>query len=306
MMSASRSVVAAVLALVALCLSARADEAEKTSAGEKYTLRYKFSPAETIRWEVVHRAKIRTTVSGTTQTAETVSSSVKVWRVTGVDDAGAATFENMVDSVDMSQKLTGRAEVRYNSQSDKEPPPGFENVAASLGVALSVITMDDRGKIVQRQQKQNKAATSENEGQITIPLPEQPIAAGETWSFPYDVDVPLPNGTIKKVKAQQKYTLTEVKEGIAFIEVTTQILTPIHDPAVEAQLIQRESHGTVKFDVEAGRVVGQQMDLDRRVVGFRGEASSLHYVMRFTEDLITGQEAKTASRPETGTDTEKK
>ena len=40
---------------------------------EKYTLRYKFHPGETIRWEVEHRSNVRTTVSGTTQTAETLS-----------------------------------------------------------------------------------------------------------------------------------------------------------------------------------------------------------------------------------------
>jgi hypothetical protein len=210
----------------------------------------------------------------------------------------------MVDSVDMSQKLTGRAELRYNSQSDTEPPPGFENVAASLGVPLSIITMDNRGNVVKRERKQNKASTGDDDGQMTIPLPEGAIAIGESWSLPYDVDVPLPNGTVKKVKTQQKFTLAGVTSGIAAIEVATQILTPIHDPGIEAQLIQRESHGTVRFDIEAGRVIGQQMDLDRRVVGFRGEASSLHYVTRFTEDLITGEKAETASRPET--ETEKK
>ena len=126
MIGAPRSLVAALLALGGLCLSATADEAKDSPAGEKFTLRYQFHPGETLRWEVVHRAKIRTTVSGTTQTAETVSSSVKVWRVSEVDETGKATFEHLVDSVDMSQKLTGRAEVRYNSLADKEPPAGFE------------------------------------------------------------------------------------------------------------------------------------------------------------------------------------
>ncbi|NLX97540.1 MAG: hypothetical protein GXY83_15335 [Rhodopirellula sp.] len=301
MIGAPRSLVAALLALGGLCLSATADEAKDSPAGEKFTLRYQFHPGETLRWEVVHRAKIRTTVSGTTQTAETVSSSVKVWRVSEVDETGKATFEHLVDSVDMSQKLTGRAEVRYNSLADKEPPAGFEQVAASLGVPLSVITMDNRGTIIERRRQQATAATSESDGQMTIPLPEEPVAVGDTWSLPYDIDVPLPNGTIKKVKTQQKYSLAKVTDGIAEIEVATQILTPIHDPAIEAQLIQRESHGTVKFDTKAGRVLSQQMDLDRRVVGFRGEASSLHYVTRFTEELVRDEVPKTAVLPKTET-----
>ena len=54
------------------------------SGAENYTLRYRFQPGETLRWEVVHRARIKTTVSGTTETAEMVSTSVKAWRVEDV------------------------------------------------------------------------------------------------------------------------------------------------------------------------------------------------------------------------------
>jgi hypothetical protein len=299
MMSAPRSLMA-VLFLLAVAAAPLCAEEAKPAGAEKYLLRYKFKPEETIRWQVVHRAKIVTTVSGTTQTAETVSSSVKVWRVTAVDDQGRATFENSVENVDMSQKLTGRAEVRYNSQKDKSPPLGFENIAASVGVPLSVVTLDNRGTTVRREQKDVKAA-AQSDGLITIPLPQEPVAVGETWALPFDAEVPLPNGTVKKVKTQQKYVLKQVTDGVAEIEVATQILTPIHDPAIEAMLVQRESHGTLRFDIDAGRVIGQQMDLDRRVVGFRGEASSLHYLTQFTEELLAGdtaeKKAETASRP---------
>lgn len=301
MMRAPRSLTAVLVLLAMVAAAPVSAEEAKTAGAEKFLLRYKFKPEEAIRWQVVHRAKIVTTVSGTTQTAETVSSSVKVWRVTAVDDQGTATFENSVENIDMSQKLTGRAEVRYNSQKDKTPPLGFENIAASVGVPLSAITLDNRGTIVRREQKDVKAA-AQPDGLITIPLPQEPLAVGESWSLPFDADIPLPNGTIKKVKTQQKYVLKEVTGGVAAIEVATQILTPIHDPAVEAMLIQRQLRGTLRFDIEAGRVVGQQMDLDRRVVGFRGEASSLHYLTQFTEELLSGglaeEKAETASRPQ--------
>jgi hypothetical protein len=38
--------------------------------------------------------------------------------------------------------------------------------------------------------------------------------------------------------------------------------------------------------VAAGRLVSQQLDLDRRVIGFSGAASSLHCVMRLTEEIL--------------------
>lgn len=276
--------------------AAVAEEAKPADANAaKYTLRYKFEPGQTLRWEVTHQAKIKTTVSGTTQTAETTSVSVKLWRVKEVKPDGTATFEHVVESVDMSQKLTGRQEVRYNSKTDKKAPLGFENVADSVGQVLSVVTLDSQGKILQRKRNQYKAAV-DSEGPMTLPLPETPVAVGGTWSLPTELDVPMGNGTVKKVKTEQKFTLKGVSNGVATIEVVTHILTPVHDPMVEAMLIQREASGTVRFDIDAGRVLGQQMDLDKNVVGFRGEASSLHYLTRFTEEFLP-EGTKTASRP---------
>ena len=50
----------------------------ETPDTEKYLLRYRFQPGETLRWQVSHLVDIRTSVSGTSQTAETLSESVKV------------------------------------------------------------------------------------------------------------------------------------------------------------------------------------------------------------------------------------
>ena len=62
---------------------------------------------------------MRTTVSGTTQTAETRSESVKLWEVKEVDEtAGQATFVHSVESVDMRQSVSGRQDVHYNSETD--------------------------------------------------------------------------------------------------------------------------------------------------------------------------------------------
>jgi len=253
---------------------------------EKYSLRYRFHPGETLRWNVEHRSLVRTAVSGTAQTAETISTSVKAWRVKEVKPDGAVRFEHMVEWVDMRQKLAGSSEVRYDSRTDAKPPMGFEDVAASVGVPLSIITMDARGKILQRERKETKGVAT-NEGAMTIPLPDEPVAVGHVWTFPCDIDVPLESGGIKKIKAVQYFKLESVKTGVASIRVSTQIISPVTEPAIEAQLVQRESTGLVRFDIDAGRIIGQQMDVDKHVVGFHGETSSLHYVTRFTEQWIS-------------------
>ncbi|MBN1394904.1 MAG: hypothetical protein JW959_07765 [Pirellulales bacterium] len=294
-----RLFIAAAAALPMLfVLNSFAKEAEKT-----YTLRYRYKPGETVRWLVEHRSKVRATVSGSTQSTETLSISMKAWRVSKVNPDGTATFEHRVEWVDMRQKLTGRSEVRYDSRRDEKPPPGFETAAKSVGVPLSVVTMDPCGKIVERRDaKPRPPAAPETENQtpkhescISIPLPEEPVPIGHTWTVPQNIDIPVPSGAVKRIKAVQRFTLEEVKTSVATIRVSTDVLTPIDDPAIESQLVQRESAGRVWFDIDAGRVLRQLMETDKHVVGFRGDASSIHYVNRFSERLAAGP-ARTAGK----------
>jgi len=252
---------------------------------EKYTLRYQFHPGETLHWNVEHRTLVRTAVSGSEQTVETISDSEKVWRVKEVKPDGTATFELLVQWVDMRQKPAGGNEIRYDSRTDAKPPMGFDDVAASVGVPLSIITMDARGKIITRQRKETRGVAA-NEGPITIPLPDEPIAVGHVWTFPSDIEVPLESGGVKKIKALQQFKLESVQTGVASIRVSTQIISPVTEPAIEAQIVHRESAGVVRFDIDSGRIIGQQMDIDKHVIGFRGQASSLHYVTRFSEQWI--------------------
>jgi hypothetical protein len=262
---------------------------------EKYALRYRFHPGETLRWNVEHRSMVRTAVSGAEQTVETVSDSEKVWRVMVVKPDGTVTFDQLVPWVDMRQIRPGTSDVRYDSRADAKPPVGFEDVAASVGVPLSIVTMDAQGKILQRQRKVTKGVAA-NDGPITIPLPDEPVAVGHVWTFPCDIDIPLESGGVKKIKAVQQFKLESVKTGVASIRVSTQIISPVTDPAIEAQVVQREGAGVVRFDIDAGRIIGQQMDVDKHVVGFRGQASSLHYVTRFSEQWIPETAKSIASK----------
>jgi len=268
---------------------------------EKYTLRYHFRPGETVRWEVEHRSKVRTTVSGTTEAVETLTTSLKAWRITEVRPDGTATFQHSFEWIDMRNNLSGPDQTRYNSRTDATPPPGFEDAAKRVGIVLSTVTIDAKGKVRHRHDAKPRPgggpqkSPDQGDGWMTIPLPEEPVAVGHTWSLPLDIEIPLPGGGVKKIKAVQQFTLDEVKTGVATILVSTDILTPITDPAIEAQLVQRETAGKVRFDIDAGRIIGQQMDIDKRVVGFRGDASSIHYLNRFSEQLVP-EEVRTAGK----------
>jgi len=286
------------LLLLGLCAPAIVTAAQAPAAapdsGAKFTLRYRFEPGETLRWKVTHRNRTRTTVSGTTRSAETTSVSVKVWQVKEIRPDGTATFVHSVEDVDMWQKMTDQAEVRYDSQQQGKAPRGFEHVAQSVGVPLATVTMNPEGRVLKRERHEAKAA-AKSKGPVAIPLPEGPVAVGERWSKTEEIRVRPNMGSFRTIKARQTFELEEVETGVATIRVSTQILTPIDDPAVEWQVVQHEKRGTVRFDVEAGRILSQHLEVDRRVVGFRGETSSLHYATQFDEELLP-EVAATASQ----------
>jgi hypothetical protein len=275
-------------------LVADSDAAPDKSA--KYDLKYKFTTGEVVRTEVIHRATVQSTIDGSTQRAETQSKSIKAWQIKSVGEDGAITFVHRVESIEMWQRMQGREEIRYNSLTDKEPPAGYEDVAKAVGVPLTIATMDCRGKILKRQEKRAQPVSVST--QMTMPLPEGPIAIGESWSSPVEIEV-IKDNLPKKIQTRQKFTLEKVSADLATISVDYQVLTPVNDPAIEAQLIQRMSSGTVKFDIVAGRVAGQQLDLDRHVIGFSGAASSMHYVTRFTEEALKAP-VKTARKKSDG------
>jgi len=286
------------LVLSLLCgWSALADKPSPPSAKPspaKHTLRYKFRPGETLKWRMEQRLDVEATISGNTLTTQAFTGQVKVWRIKEVAADGSATLENSVEEVDMRQKLTGRAEVRYNSKTDKKPPLGFENVAQSIGLPLSRVQVDAQGKVLKREH----LLGSRFHAQLTVLLPDQSVAVGETWTVPGEVAVPTADRMIKKIKTLQTCTLLDVVDGVATIRVATQVLTPIRDPAVEIQTVHLEAAGTVRLDIAAGRILTQRMDADKTVFGFSGAASSYHYREQLTEKLLDAPGAVAEAKPQ--------
>ena len=131
-------------------------------------------------------------------------------------------------------------------------------------------------------------------GTLVPPLPKAPIPIGFAWSQPLEVNVSLDGGTTKSIQTRQRYELEKVDFGVATIAVETQVLTPVDDPKIRVQLIQRLTKGHLRFDMAAGRIKSQRTDLDETVLGFSGPDSSMHYRARFSEELIDPA-AKTAA-----------
>jgi len=264
-------------------LSAVHTRAAEDSA-EKHLLQYKFQMGEVLRYRVKHSADMRSTIEETSQQVESTSESIKAWKVTDVLPNGQMEFVHVVESVKMSNTVPNRGTTKFDSEKDKTPPAGFEQAARAIGIPLSVIRIQSDGKIVDRQEKHPQPTSSEDMP-ITLLLPAEAIAIGEQWDSTYDVDAQRKSQTKLKVRTRRVCTLKKVQDGIATITVVYQILTPIN-AYVESQLVQRLTKGIVRFDLDAGRIASQRFDADHRIIGFSGQASSMHYVSRLEERLL--------------------
>ncbi len=271
------------LALGSLLLTSSA--AAQGEDAPKYLLRYKFNADEVVRTKVSHMATSETRIQGVSQTSKSRSESTKVWRIVKLHDNGNITFEHLVQDVNMWQHNTGLPEVRYDSTKDEEIPPQYERVAQTLGKPIAEVTITATGLVMAREGY--PPGFNLGLGPIATPLPNEAVAEGTKWHIPSEIRVPIEGNKIKRIKTRQQFVLESVKTGVARISVTTQVLTPIDDPAIEAKLVQHVTNGFIKFDIDAGRIISKQIDWDEEVVGFNGADSMLAYLARFTETSET-------------------
>jgi hypothetical protein len=278
---AARRACLAGLAAAALVATA----ADPAAPPEVFRLRYRFEPGAAIASAVAHRALTETTMNGVTQSVETMTDSTRTWTVVAVDEAGRATLEQSVDDVTMTSRSSDRGEVRWSSASRDDPPPGYEGVRQSLSVPLVRMRVAPDGRILERRELR-PCPTAASGDLVVVPLPEEPVPIGHEWTIPDEVVVEVPGGPRKAVRTRLRYRLAEVRDGIATIAVDTTVLTPLDDPRLEARLLERIWGGTIRFDLEAGRIASRRTAVDRRVVGFGGPQSSVRYKASLEERLL--------------------
>lgn len=277
-------------------LAEELEAAKEKFADQSYLLRYKFTKGEVVRWRVVHLATTETRVKNSKQVSQSRSISTKKWRITDVDEDGNITFEHIVESVDMRQRLTQSrkgdddqwsqlepaSELAYNSEDGQKPPLVYEHIAETINVPLAAITINPSGTVLKRDRQDR---LSLGLGKITIPFPVEPMKVGSNWHALGQANARMPDKTVKRIKLRHRYTLKDVKDDVAQIAIHTEVLTPVHDQKVKAQLVQQLVKGTVHFDMAKGRLASQQMEWDETIVNFTGADSLMQYVARFTEEL---------------------
>lgn len=260
-----------------------------------FELKYKLAAGLTYPSEVTQRLSVQTTISGVKEDTVTNSVSGKSWRIENAETAGNIRLIHQVDSVRMSQKMTGHQEVTYNSVSDSEIPNEYSSLEGTVGVPLTMVEMNPFGRISKREDL--KPQSNPGIGDLTLSLPEEPIRVGDSWLVPDEVSVKVGAAPLL-INLRHSYSLVNVSAGLATISYRTEILTPIAaDPKVMSQLVSRMQKGEIKFDIDEGRPISRHSEIEQDIIGFAGENSSMRYDMRATEEFGEGA-AIVAALPE--------
>jgi hypothetical protein len=268
---------------------------------ETFLLRYKFNPGMVIRNEVTHLAKNGTRIDSVQQDATSRTVSDKSWTVLEVSD-GMITFDYRIDSIDMAQQINSGDEIRYSSaEPSQDPPLQFVRAAESVGKIVSTIRIDERGLVVARSDVHNPPHMGM--GDVTVPLPEAPVSVGATWEIPREMRIDRKDGNFRLVKFREFFKLEKVSAGVATISVRSEPLSTIAEPSEEAQVLQQLSNGTIRFDIDAGRMISKELAWDHQVVAFSGAGSVLEYSARLDDHEVTieaqDRTAKAKSSPTT-------
>ncbi len=260
-------------------------DASESPAPVKHTLVFKFHPDQILRYEVSNVTEITTHVKENTETVRNSSTTRRHYRVAKVDEkTGDANLELSIDWVRMvavfenpDRKKT--EPIEFQSDDPEKHPKQFQEVLDTVGKPRATIRFSPSGKPLEvvaglpvkppgagNQPSPRPAAPPANDAtpeSYLLQLPEQPVTVGATWKDRYDVVVKDTENNRSRITIQRICTLAEVKDGRALIEFRTVILTPINNPAIAGQLIQREIAGKAVFDVARGLIVSQRRGRQR-------------------------------------------
>lgn len=273
----------------------------------KHTLVFKFQPNQILRYEVSNDTEITTHVKENTETVRNSSTARRHYKVVKVDEkTGDANLELSIDWVRMVASFDNpdrkkTEPIEFQSDDPEKHPKQFQEVLDTVGKPRATIRFSPAGKpleVITKVPGKPAAGNQLAPGPAPLPahdttpesyllqLPEQPVAIGETWKDRFDVLVRDDEKNLVRITIQRSYTLTEVNEGRARIDFRTTILTPLRNPSIEGQLIQREIAGKAVFDMARGLIVSREAGVDKTVLGPFGPQSSMHARSQYREKLL--------------------
>lgn len=273
-----RSTMAAVLAVVVM--------APEVPAQAPARLRWKVGQILVYRSE--QTTQVHEEVGGTKVDTGARVHLTKCWRVTAVDAAGVATLEQSLRALlEEIRSPTGDV-IRYDSANpDKGTPELRKQLEPLVGPALAVLRVDAQGRLIEvKESKFGTASKYKNEMPFAGVLPSEALRAGMAWDHGYQITLDPPLGTGEKFDAVQHYACKSVAGNKATITLATELKSQPAAVGDRVPLLQWQNEGELVFDLEAGRLAGASLRIDKELKGHQGEGSSYRFQSQATEQYV--------------------
>ena len=262
----------------------------------RYRLAYKFRQEESVFYEVSTEMTVVTRYMEDKEEAHNKTEARKHFRVIKVHPDGSADLELVIDWVQMSAKMAADDPgVEFDSAKPESHRKKFDHILKAIGKPQAIMQFEPTGKCVKVHHEEQNAAISDlpKSSQVSGDshqtfldiLPDQDLAVGGTWFDRFELMVTVDKNLKKSIKLKRIYKLESVEDGIARISLSTVIISPVTEPSISAQLIQRETSGMIEFDIEKGVVLSRHTSCDKEVVAPFGAGTAMQAAHKHVERL---------------------
>lgn len=260
-----------------------------TSAGSepRQQLAYKFQLGHFVNFEVVNKMTMTTQYQQATEKVTHESKTWKQLRVISIDESGNILLEPYIQRVIMSAKFNDAEPTVFDSDKPDETPHQFNEVAKTVKKPVARVLVTSSGELLKITLLEGAPASLAQGGTAADPrlnfltsMPKEPVGVGGIWKDRFEAPVNVgSNGLQQMVKLQRVYEVTKIEGNIATISLKTGVITPVSDPQIELQLMQRTPTGVLEFDIARGCVLSQRTIGDRTVVGALGPNTQVRSTM---------------------------
>ncbi|MEQ9407275.1 MAG: DUF6263 family protein [Fuerstiella sp.] len=265
-------------------------------AAQTYQLRFRFHPGDELRYHSVQTIRQHAVAPAGEKTDTSRVEQKRVYRIQDTSADGTATALMQFEHVRMEIRTDDQEPVVFDStMAPSEVPSVFRGTADQLAGAAPRFTVRETGSLVSAEGIEENPKGGQ--AGFMMPLPENPVAVGESWKVHMVVGVRHAAGIMRQVTLLRSYKLKSVQDGIAEIEFATSIASQIRSPQARAQLLQATPGGTILFDLEKGQVTKREIRFDNFVLGAMGPNTSLSATGKTVEQLmVDGQATRVTAR----------
>ncbi|TWU07396.1 hypothetical protein CA54_58020 [Symmachiella macrocystis] len=272
--------------------TASQETAEQADQSHKYELTYIFTPGQVVHLQSNYHAQMTVNFKEAKQIDKNKSKLWKHYTVVAVSEDGSGTLELQLDKAHQEAQFGNHPPEVFKSDDPKFHHRKFRDTLKKIGRPTALIDYSAQGKLLKVVDPAgtNKVAVRKRPPQdhqgFLIPLPSEPVSVGETWKDPYQQSVGIKGGLSRIIDMLRVYELKSVDGDLATIEFKTVILTPVNNKEILVQLIQRQTEGTMVFDMKKGLIVEKLITVNESVVNAFGPGTFMQAVTKLTESTV--------------------